>query len=120
MKVLLVDDSEDLADVMSMHLSASGYEVVLACNGQQVLEYPSLSSIDVIVMDVQMPVMDGLTATRKLREKGCKVPIIACTGMQDSSIEEKIIAAGCSSYIEKPIDFASFLPLVEKLGGRSS
>ncbi|RYZ90943.1 MAG: response regulator [Proteobacteria bacterium] len=116
MKVLLADDSTDLADMIGMILRENGCEVTIVCNGQQVLDHPALSSFDIIVMDVQMPIMDGLTATKRLRENGCSIPILACTGMPDAGIEEWVISAGCSSYIQKPIDFELFLPLVARLG----
>jgi two-component system sensor histidine kinase/response regulator len=115
-KILLAEDSEDLAETMVDALGGQGYSVIVAKNGMEVLQHPSLGSVDLIIMDMQMPVMDGLTATRKLREQGCKIPILACTGMQDSLIRQKVLAAGCSSYVEKPIDFASFFSLVAKLG----
>jgi CheY-like chemotaxis protein len=115
MKVLVADDSIDLADVLNMHLSANGFEVLMVYNGLEVLDHPKLPSIDLIVMDVQMPVMDGLTAAKKLRDRGIKIPIIACTGMQDAFIEERIKVAGCSSYIQKPIDFDNLLGLLRRL-----
>ncbi len=90
-------------------------EVHLAANGQEVLDHPMLEHVDAILMDIQMPLMDGLTATQKLRERGFKKPVLACTGLMDSSIEARTLAAGCSHFISKPLDINQIRPLLRTL-----
>ena len=74
---------------------------------------------DVILMDMQMPVMDGFTATRALRQGGSKVPIIALTANAMKGFEQEVLAAGCTGYLTKPVDIDGLLQtLGDLLGGR--
>ncbi|NOX58447.1 MAG: PAS domain S-box protein [Planctomycetes bacterium] len=102
--VLVVDDGETNRRLITLVLRRSGLEVTTAENGQLAVELAMSNTFDLILMDMQMPVMDGYTATRTLREQGASLPIVALTANAMRGEEEKCIAAGCSGYLSKPID----------------
>jgi two-component system sensor histidine kinase/response regulator len=110
--VLLVEDGESNRELISLVLQESGAKVTCVENGQQGLETASRDRFDLILMDMQMPVMDGYTATERLRERGCKLPIIALTAHAMRGDREKCLQAGCSGYLSKPIDIDELLRTV--------
>ncbi len=103
--VLLVDDSEINRLLLNRILSNQNMIVTLADNGEEAIKKASSSEFDVILMDVQMPVMDGQTATRNLRLGGYKKPIIALTAHAMKEDRDRCIEAGCNDYLTKPVDF---------------
>ena len=117
-RILLVDDGEENRRLLRLVLSRAGLEVVSAENGQIAVDKALASSFDVILMDMQMPVMDGYTATSRLREAGLTIPIFALTASVMRGDEEKCLEAGCSGFIAKPVDLnALHATLAETLGG---
>jgi CheY-like chemotaxis protein len=108
--VLLVEDNEINQQVAMEILSGAGIRVTVAGNGQEALDRVRATAYDAVLMDVQMPVMDGHTATRKIREleaerpPGRRLPIIAMTAHAMSGDHERSIAAGMDDHITKPID----------------
>jgi signal transduction histidine kinase/CheY-like chemotaxis protein/HPt (histidine-containing phosphotransfer) domain-containing protein len=111
-RVLLVDDGETNRQLISLVLREAGADVSCAENGQLGLEAASRDRFDLILMDMQMPVMDGYTATQRLRDHGCVLPIIALTAHAMRGDKEKCFAAGCSGYLSKPIDIDALLRTV--------
>jgi CheY-like chemotaxis protein/HPt (histidine-containing phosphotransfer) domain-containing protein len=109
---LLVEDGETNRDLIRLVLTEAGASVVCVENGQLGLEAAAREGFDVILMDVQMPVLDGHTATRRLREKGCTTPIIALTAHAMRGDEQKCRDAGCSGYLSKPVDIDLLLRTV--------
>jgi len=85
-----------------------GYKVIEACNGLEAVESLKDNFPDLILMDISMPVMDGLTATKAIRKikRGAKIPILAITA-HGNQFYKKAIDAGCNDLIEKPVDFDS-------------
>ena len=103
-QVLVVDDGDENRELVTVVLEEIGLKVEGAENGQVAVEKALHKDFAVIFMDVQMPVMDGFTATRQLRLHGLKTPIIALTAHAMKGFEEEIMAVGFSGYLTKPID----------------
>ena len=103
-RILLAEDSYDNIDLISVYLERSGAELEVAHTGAEAYEAAMAKSYDLILMDVQMPIMDGLEATRRLREAGCPTPIIALTAHALKEEQDKSLAAGCVAHLTKPIN----------------
>ncbi len=103
-RVLVVDDGDSNRKLISLVLSRAGAVIQCARHGKEAVEAAARMSFDLVLMDMQMPVMDGWTATRILRERGLTMPIIALTADAMKGTEEKCRAAGCSGFLTKPID----------------
>jgi CheY-like chemotaxis protein len=116
-KVLLVEDTEDNRFMMRRLLEMSGYRVVEATNGEEAVKVARTESPRLILMDLSLPVIDGLAATRLIRKlpdfQG--TPIIAVSAHDTSDFQSEAIEAGCNSYITKPIDFNELEQLISQL-----
>jgi two-component system, cell cycle response regulator DivK len=114
-KILIVEDYEDTREFMKFLLESFGYQVMEAEDGFQAIEAIRHHFPDLILMDIALPVMDGLTATKKIRKfkDGEGVPIIAVTA-HGKQFYEKAIEAGCNDLIEKPIDFDEFESVIHQ------
>lgn len=116
-KILLVEDTEDNRHMMKKLLEMSGYEVVEATNGDEAVKVTTREKPHLILMDLSLPVIDGLAATRtirKLPESG-NVPIIAVSAHDTADFHADALAAGCDAYITKPINYPELEELVERL-----
>jgi signal transduction histidine kinase/ActR/RegA family two-component response regulator len=113
-RVLVVDDGATNRKLIKLLLSRRGAEIVTAENGEMALELAADRKFDVILMDMQMPVMDGYTASTELRRRGFSVPIVALTANAMTGDREKCEQAGCSDYLSKPIDGDT---LIAKIAG---
>jgi|GEM_PF-1316617 len=109
-KVLLVEDNFSNAKLATKILNASGHKVALAENGRVAVDLISRDCYDVVLMDIQMPEMDGHEATRKIRELGYQTPIIAMTASVLKGSFEACMASGMDGYIAKPINIFEFEP----------
>jgi len=112
LSVLVADDNEDLLCTFSELLQRSGCNVGTARNGVEALNCVSSRHFDVILMDLQMPVLDGLEATRRLRKMGFKGPILAVSALALSENRKLSLAAGCTDHVEKPIDVEKLAALL--------
>lgn len=107
--VLVTDDSPENRELLQVLLEEYELDVVCAENGQMALERLAEHSIDIVLMDVEMPVMDGYTAVGKIRERGLKLPVLALTAHAMRGAEERCLQAGFSGYLTKPIVFDDLL-----------
>jgi signal transduction histidine kinase len=110
--ILVVEDSEDNQLLIKNVLSEAGASVEMANNGQEGVKAAQAKGFDVVIMDIQMPIMDGLQATTKLRDEKYERPILALTANAMSSDREKYAAAGFDEYLMKPINFGDLLEKV--------
>lgn len=120
-RVLLAEDGADNRQIISLHLRKAGAEVVLAENGRIAVDVARSRPLDLILMDIEMPELDGYDATRLLRASGCTLPIVALTAHSEANDHAKCLAAGCTDYITKPIEKNKLLLSVASYlsGGRS-
>lgn len=104
--VLLVEDNENNQRLLTHYLKRLGraIDVAYAANGQQGMEMALARTFDVVLMDMQMPVMDGLEATRRLRRAGYARPIVALTANAMKEDQDRCAAAGCDAFLSKPVD----------------
>jgi CheY-like chemotaxis protein len=117
LRILLAEDNPTNQKLATAYLSRRGHEVVVAPNGQEALDRALVGNYDVILMDVQMPVMDGLTATRAIRDaesrNGKHVRVIALTAHAGDETLQSCLAAGMDDYLSKPFKSEELLAKVE-------
>lgn len=105
--VLIVEDVDDTREVMRLALEERGYRVLEAENGEQAVEVALAEHPDVILMDLSLPVLDGLEATERIRQHKdfSTTPIVAVTAHQETDLRADAQASGFTAYVTKPIDF---------------
>ncbi|MEN8126457.1 MAG: response regulator [Planctomycetota bacterium] len=103
-KVLVAEDNPSNQKLIAILLQKVGLEVTLADNGAEAVEQCASQTFDIILMDMQMPSLNGYDATRQLRSQGVQTPIIAVTANAMAGDEQKCIDIGCDGYLSKPID----------------
>lgn len=115
--MLIAEDHEDSRDALQTLLEAYGYAVHVATNGREAVARAIATRPQIIIMDIMMPIMDGMDATRELRATpGFEAtPIIAMTAMEGARYP--VLVAGCSDYVPKPIDVRSFLEKLRQWTG---
>lgn len=120
MKILLVEDEEMLNSITAKYLRAEDMVVDTCLNGEEALETLSHSTYDVVVMDIMMPVMDGITALKKIREREITTPILLLTAKD--TVQDKVngLNAGADDYLAKPFEFEELIARIYALGRRSA
>jgi CheY-like chemotaxis protein len=112
--VLLVEDTEDNRMMMRRLLELSGYRVSEAVNGVEAIKAAERDTPNIILMDLSLPIVDGLAATRRIRQLPdmADVPIIAVSAHDTADFHADALAAGCDAYITKPIDYTELEDLI--------
>ena len=115
--ILVVDDSPDNVAVISLDLQQQGYRVVTASNGEDAVAVAAQMLPNLILMDINLPTLDGLGATRRIRETDAlrNVPIVAITAFGTEGFQRAAYDAGISGYLTKPIDFDRMHLLIARL-----
>ncbi|MEQ1831128.1 MAG: ATP-binding protein, partial [Pirellula sp.] len=115
--ILVVDDGQANRQLVTVYLERAGATVTCATNGKEACDLTVDNTFDAIIMDVHMPVMDGMTATKTMRKQGLTIPIIALTGNVMKDDEDSCRAAGYSGFLAKPIRMNTLLATVSELLG---
>ncbi len=120
-KILCVEDDPVSLKLMRDALQVHGYETAEATNGEQAVVRARELKPDLIVMDIRLPGIDGLEATRRLKSdpSTAGIPIVAVTAHAMPDDEAKVLGAGCEAYLAKPLHFAEFVSTVKSLLGNS-
>jgi two-component system, cell cycle response regulator DivK len=113
--ILIVDDNQDNRDLVRKILKNSGYQLHEACDGQTAVDMAQRLRPDLILMDIQLPVLDGYQAVARIRQlpEICRVPIIGLTSYAMKGDEDKVLQSGCDAYLAKPIDIARFREMIK-------
>ena len=117
-KVLYVEDNDDNIYMLKMRLELLGdFEVLTAEDGEKGCEMAAAEQPDIILMDLEMPVVDGWEATRRLRDnpQTCDIPIIALSAPALAGERDKAIAAGCDDFDTKPIEFDRLVAILRRI-----
>jgi CheY-like chemotaxis protein len=113
--VLVVDDFDDTRLLLRTWFERRGFRVIEAENGMEAIDLVEVESPDLIIMDVQMPYLDGLAATRRIRTQLRSVPIIVVSAYGADQFRELALAAGCNEYVSTPFEPATLEGIVRAL-----
>ena len=118
-RILVVDDTDDNRDMLARRLARRGFEIEQARDGEEACRAAVASRPDLILMDMQMPVLDGYEATRRIKADPATaaIPIVGLTAYAMAGDREKVLAAGCDDYEPKPVDLASLVGKITTLLG---
>ena len=121
-KVLVVEDNEMNRDMLSRRLQRRGYEVIISVDGEDGVNKARSDSPDIILMDMDLPILDGWAATRKLKAapETQSIPVIALTAHAMAGDREKALEAGCDDYDTKPVEFSRLTAKIETLLGKGT
>ena len=115
--ILIAEDSDDSREMMQVLLEAKGYRVVAAGDGMHAIRVALMSRPDLMLLDLELPKLDGLSVTRELRlhPNFKAVPIIILSGHDPSRFRQEALEAGCDDYLLKPIDFDLMHELLDRM-----
>jgi two-component system cell cycle response regulator DivK len=115
-RILVVEDNEMNMQLFEYLLEESGFEIVMSTTGEEALKLATESKPDLILMDIHLPGMDGLSVVRELKAGGEMegVPILALTAHAMRGDKDRFLQAGCDGYISKPIDVKTFIPSIQQ------
>jgi CheY-like chemotaxis protein len=116
-KIHIVDDELDLCHILQTHFELLGYDSILAVNGKEAVDLATSQVPDLILMDIMLPVMDGLQATRLIRENPNthSTPILAMTARVSIEDKKNCFRSGCDDFLAKPFTVKEMISCIEKL-----
>ncbi len=117
-RILIVDDDLDLLDTLKDAFVAFGYQVTTAQNGQQAWDYFCNEPYDIVLMDVEMPHMNGMEAARKVKGRQPDVPIILMTAYSHLYQPAEVLSLDIEAFLRKPLNIQELLEVVEKILGQ--
>ena len=114
--IMVVEDYDDTRTLLKIGLEGMGYSVLEASNGQEAVDIAERERPDLILMDLDLPILDGIAATQRIRQQAEmeSVPIVAVTAYPMSYTHVKAFAKGCNEYMPKPIDMSELARLVDR------
>ena len=118
MKTILVAEDNDSNYILMTYILRRSYQFLRAKNGQEAVEMVDKGGIDLVLMDIKMPVMDGLEATKAIKEKMPELPVIALTANAFDSDRQLALEVGCDDFLTKPISSAKCLETIENFIGK--
>ncbi len=113
--VLIVEDDDGLRPLIRLALAQKGFRVACAENGAAALDALGRECVDLLIIDLQMPVMDGLTLLRTLREQGRQYPVIVLSAAAEPSRERELTELGAAAVLRKPVPLSAILAAVQRL-----
>lgn len=116
-RILVVEDTPANMYLITYLLGHAGHEIIQATTGEEGVEKAVAERPDIILMDIQLPGIDGFETARRIREAGGRVPIVALTSYAMVGDREKALAHGCTGYIENPLDPDTFVEQIESFIG---
>jgi len=116
-KILIVEDEESLLKLESILLSSRGYEVVGVVNGKEALDYLASNRVDLVLLDIMLPEIDGFEVCRRIKENAATrdTPVVMLTAKKNPQDQQKGLAAGAAAYITKPFKSANIMELIQSL-----
>jgi CheY-like chemotaxis protein len=113
--IMVVEDYDDTRHLLKKGLEGLGYSVLEASNGQEAVDIAAREHLDLILMDLDLPILDGIVATQRIRQQSnMRVPIVAVTAYPMSYTRVKAFSEGCDEYMAKPIDMTELARLVNR------
>lgn len=117
--VLYADDNDEMIELVKLRLENSEYKLLTAGNGDDAIEVCLEKQPDLVLMDINMPGLDGFAATRQLRDKGFQAPIIVLTGSEEEDDRKQAMAAGCTDYVLKTLDMDNVEDIIDHYIGKA-
>ncbi|CAN8140409.1 response regulator [Thiomicrorhabdus sp. 6S2-11] len=117
LKLLLVEDDDILQQIQSGYFQTYGHEVTIAADGKEALAVLKRQGFDVILMDLNMPIMDGFECSREIRKKFIQTPIVALSGNDSAETKDACFDAGMNGFLKKPTDRETFEFMMQHLLG---
>lgn len=113
-RILIAEDTDINYFLLVEALRPTNVQIIRANNGREAVDFCRTNEVDLVLMDINMPMMNGIDATRNIREFRKDIPIIAQTAQSEYGDQERCLSAGCNDFISKPIDLRSFLETIQK------
>jgi len=120
MKILIIDDERSIRETLEMFLREKEYEVITAKDGERGLEAIQKERLDIVILDIHLPGMDGLAVLKKIKERGENTSVIMITAYHDTETAMRAIKIGADEYVRKPIDVDEFEIIIDKVVNKSA